>query len=704
MFVLTLKLKKLVLPFLFISTVILTLINFWWLKSLVLGVFLFIFWIFGLMAGILGKITQKEVNLISQKAIGVIIALAMIIFTNSLAFYLSYLNNLAVVSIFILLNGIILIISIRNKLIPSFAPLLTKYNLKASWLWQVIYLICWLSAIIILFFSQTGEAILSPWQKVPKLFFVIYLIATLVLVKIIFKLTSKENKETKIKPILILISLHYFLSLSIAVIVYKIGYGFDAFVHRAAEIKLMQLGYILPKPLYYAGQYSLVVFLSKLFVLPLSWIDKIMLPATAAVTLPGVFYFLLKQKTKKTNLQLIAVTFILVILIKHFFYSLPQNLANLFLLIFIIYFFYFQLVKINKKISWWQWLLLATIFLIHPLSAVAALIYLIINLPHSSNYKLLNLLKYFLAGILAPVFFIIGSYLGKIKIELSLQNLNYLTGLFKNSFSYLPFYSVYHLVYLLEYNWIVLYGLIFVSGIYFMQKKGMFIAVKKQVAIVTVFLLNLILLSLIKFGSLINYEQGEFIKRWGQIIVLVTLPVALYGVYFIFYKLSYLNKSKWLTALLSAALLTVGLYLAYPHDDAFVKARGYSVSQDDLQAVRWINNQARGDYVVLANQSVSAAALQGFGFKKYYVLQSGQKLFYYPLPTSSPLYSIYLKMVYQGPKIKYINQARQLTGTDEVYFVINSYWLDAKKIIQQAKKIAVDYRQFNGHVWVFSFK
>lgn len=680
--------------------VFLTIINFWWLKSPILGVFLLIFWLIGLMSGILGVKILPDANLISQKSIGLITALGLIILIGSIEFYFLSLSNLMIMANFIILTGLALIIGMKNKIKPSWQSILPKLNLKGK-LWLSVYLFLWLAAIVVLFFSQTNESILSPWQKVPKLFFVVYFLAGLNLIKIIFNQRDQKLNRGEIKLNLILISLYYFLSLCVVLIVYKIGYGFDPFVHRAAENKLAELGYILPKPLYYVGQYSLIVFLSKLFTVPLVLIDKIIVPALASMVLPGTFYYLLKDTIKNISLWLVVILIELVLLMGLFFYSLPQNLANLFLLILIACSFNQQ--EVNKNFIYWPWLLLLVIFLIHPLSGAAGLIYLAINLSWKRDFRFLNVIKYILISCLAPLFFVVGAWLGKVKIELTTQNLSHLAQLFKHSFSYLPFYSVYHLIYLLKYNWIILYGLIFSVGIYFMWQKKLFKLVKKQLMVAIILIINLILLSLIRFGAVIDYEQGEFIKRWGQIIVLVVLPVALYGTYFIIYKISQLNKFKWLIGLLTAGLLTIGLYLSYPHHDAFVKARGYSVSQYDIQAVKWIAAQNNDNYIVLANQSVSAAAVQEFGFKKYYISQNGQQVFYYPIPTSSPLYEIYLKMVYQGPKMEYIKQARQLVETKKVYLVINDYWLDFKQIINQAREIADDEINFNDRVWVFVF-
>ena len=81
-----------------------------------------------------------------------------------------------------------------------------------------------------------------------------------------------------------------------------------------------------------------------------------------------------------------------------------------------------------------------------------------------------------------------------------------------------------------------------------------------------------------------------------------------------------------------------------------------------------------------------------------------QMLFYYPIPTSSPLYEIYLEMIYNGLNLKKIEKARQLTGVKTVYFVINDYWLDAKKRIAEASELAGEIQNFNGRVWAFKFE
>jgi hypothetical protein len=162
--------------------------------------------------------------------------------------------------------------------------------------------------------------------------------------------------------------------------------------------------------------------------------------------------------------------------------------------------------------------------------------------------------------------------------------------------------------------------------------------------------------------------------------------------------------TKLFFTVLLALTITSVLYVSYPFDDAYQTSHYYSVSQNDIQAVNYINNNADGDYIVLANQSVSAAALQQFGFKKYFSTYQGET-FYYPIPTSSPLYHYYLTTVYQAPTRQTINKAMDFMRVSQAYFVINSYWTDFDKIVSTIKTEADDWKDINnGKIYIFYFK
>ncbi len=171
--------------------------------------------------------------------------------------------------------------------------------------------------------------------------------------------------------------------------------------------------------------------------------------------------------------------------------------------------------------------------------------------------------------------------------------------------------------------------------------------------------------------------------------------------YNIFYKKSF--QIKYASLIILCLAITAGFYATYPRDDNFVLNRGYNTSQYDFEAVHYIEKHAKQDFIVLSNQQIAAAAVKEFGFKKYYDSQKGL-MFYYPIPTGSPLYQYYLDMVYKKPTKKTMEQAMELAGVEESYFAVNRYWWGFDQIVQWTKLIADDYYVIgNEDVYIFYF-
>jgi hypothetical protein len=217
---------------------------------------------------------------------------------------------------------------------------------------------------------------------------------------------------------------------------------------------------------------------------------------------------------------------------------------------------------------------------------------------------------------------------------------------------------------------------------------------------------NYILLKLfVDFPLLIKYEQGVYPSRVLEISFYFLIPLFLFALYKFFEKLME-TKSRPLKIffiLVFAAFLTFSLYYSYPKDDGedYQIDRGYSVSLFDLNTVHAIDVDAAGaDYIVLANQSVSAAAIKEFGFNKYY-----GPYFYYPIPTGDPLYQYYLDMVYQTPSRATVAEAANLTDVKLVYFVLNKYWTDSEKILEAARPTANETLEIgSGKIWIFKYQ
>ncbi len=694
----------------FILVVIFTLINFFTSQNAVLGLILGIFWLV-YSSFSLGKRLLPQKPACLQSALGLVLLQIIIIILSLIFFYLINFNDLSIALVFLIVSLLIIYFdytaqekrkSILKHIFKSILIFKTfvfslKNIFKQSFLFAV-YIILYLISFSYLFKYATKESILSPWDVLPKNFFLIFIFLNIILLIILLNKDKQNNIPFSFSPTyrLTVLSLHSFLIFSIALVVYKIGYGFDPFVHRAAENALSNLGYILPKPLYYIGQYTLVVFWENILFAKISLIDKLLTPLLAALTLPAIIYYSLINLFKDKKRILLLINYVLIFVIFLFFYTVPQSLANLFLLTLI----FLSIPYLNKKIPYYFWLIaLATLF-IHPLSGIPAFIYLGYLTLRYYNFKILKIIYLILSSICLPIFFYLISFISpNFNIQFNLSNITNIFNIFPVP-NYFPFYSIYHLIYLYKFNLLILLILILIAGIYYLYKKNKKEVLCTSLTISFILLINLILLSAIKFTSVIHYEQAEFAKRLVYIIFLFILPIILSGIYFIGGRIYEFKKGKTILILLTVLISVMTLYISYPHVDAFEKNRGYSVSEYDIQAVRYIEEDAKDEgYIVLANQSTSAAALQEFGFKKYY-----NNLFYYPIPTSSPLYDIYLKMVYDQPKKEYIQKARDLTGVNTIYFVINDYWLDSKKRIEEAREIINYVENANDKVWVFRFE
>ena len=118
-----------------------------------------------------------------------------------------------------------------------------------------------------------------------------------------------------------------------------------------------------------------------------------------------------------------------------------------------------------------------------------------------------------------------------------------------------------------------------------------------------------------------------------------------------------------------------------------------------MKAVYLIDQMGHEDnYLVLANQSVSAAAIWSFGFKRYY-----GDTFYYPIPTGGELYDYFLTMN-DLPDRDTAEAAMSLVEAEKLYYVVNDYWWQAPRIIETAKRTANSWISVDqGQVYIFEY-
>ncbi|MBU0722198.1 hypothetical protein KKA93_01945 [Patescibacteria group bacterium] len=568
----------------------------------------------------------------------------------------------------------------------------TRYCLSLKIFSAGAYLLTLILCFYILFNHQTAAAIVSPWQIAPKYFFIVYSLATLFLI---------GNAIVNKKFALPLIMFHYFLSFSIALIIYKLGYGYDPFIHQATENLIDKTGAVEPKPFYYLGQYAIVVIIHKITAMPIVWLDKIILPLLAALFLPITLWRVLKSWFDSVNLNLILILALLALGFPFLIITTPQNLAYFLLILAILS----GLICKNYYDYLIILLLSSTSAITHPVAGIPALIFCaFLAVYHSDKAKIK---KYFYPILIIITIFILPALFYFLNTNLSaaatshtlIQRINPLRlnipGQENFILNFVYFYG-FNLKFILAS--LTLMG-IFIAWKHQEQCKILWLYLTLSTALFTSYLIT----AKLPFAFLINYERDDYPQRILLAACLFLLPFFILSIYVLLEKIAKQNTfvivsfSVFLSLVLSACL-----YMTYPRYDNYFNSHGYSVSSADINAVNWINENAKTDFIVLANQQVSAAALSQFGFKKYY--GDGQ-IFYYPIPTSSPLYQYYLDMVYKKPSRETMLAVMNLVGVNQGYFVLNKYWRAFTKILDQAKLSADSWEKIdNGEVYVFKYE
>lgn len=639
-----------------------------------------------------------------------VINIALLTIWGAIVYRVYALNNLGVI-ISILLTALSFFILHRfgQKYNKKISPRLRQASLftqKIQFsLIEFILLFSYLTLlgllIYILISSRATSAIISPWQVAPPCFFALFASAT----ALVF-LAVRQNKYLG----LILIFIHYLFCFSVAVIVYRLGYGFDPFIHQATVDLISKTGSVDPKPFYYLGQYALEIIIHKTTGLPLVWLDRLLVPLLAGLLLPLVLYQVLGQWLAHKKTIVYAILLLLILpFAAYFIVTTPQHLAFLFLILTLIFGFFcaspFTLIII--------YLLASAALVTQPIAGIPALLFaLLLTVYHSDKKeikKYLYRLIFLITALALPLaFYFVEKMNAGATRALPVENSN-------NILSWPAFIIPGQENFIL--NWLYLYGFNIKYLIAALALAGAILAYRyrQQCRIVSLYLLmatslfiSYFLSRLISFNFLINYERSNFPDRILLIAVFFLLPFIILVLYRLVEKISALNiffRISW--TVFAIILITTSLYFSYPRFDHYHNSHGYSVSQNDINAVRWIETNALEDYIVLANQQVSAAALKEYGFAKYYqstIDNQKSEIFFYPIPTGGPLYGYYLDMVYEHPSRATMAAAMDLVGVFESYFVLNKYWWAFPKILEEAKLSADSHKEFdNGEIYVFRY-
>ncbi|MCC7357377.1 hypothetical protein IT408_02605 [Candidatus Uhrbacteria bacterium] len=545
--------------------------------------------------------------------------------------------------------------------------------------------------------SGTTLSIRSPWPLLPigsiAAFTCIYIVS---LCARLFQLGRLV--------IFFLDAISLFSITAITSLIYRIGFGFDGFLHIASEKILLATGTLQPKPFYYIGQYVFTTWFSRLTDLPLATIDHWLVPLATAIGFSFILFLISSHISSYRFFPLALLP------IGVFVTSTPQSFSY-------VLGFSALLLSLGTKNRYIHWLAPLSIGLwsiaVHPLAGIpfffGSLAIIFCETKTSSIFhawfrRIVFLGSSLLAGFSIPVLF----YLLSIK-QGTADNWQFslLTTIqpWKDLFTQLiPSFTNYYVI------WPAWSSFVQASIPLICLICGIlsWLQARKQkedepnpssgtiacllIIGISLFVSYVILKSTGDFAFLIDYERGNYADRVFTLGVLFCLPAA---APWIGSRLSLLRVQPIfisLIVLLSYASVTGAMiYNALPRHDALITGRGWSTSQADMEAVRFIDRQAgKTPYAVLSNQSVSAAAVSQLGFKRY----ANNDIFFYPIPTGGPLYELFLRLTYRDQTLYPIKDAAQLTQSDEIYVIINDYWWNATILNEALRAIAQDHWTF----------
>jgi hypothetical protein len=533
-------------------------------------------------------------------------------------------------------------------------------------------------ALIILYRAGTTDAINSPWIRIPTLFWVAFVLMCAASAAILIRAKNHLTDFLAALPVIA-------VALSVAALVYKIGYGFDPFIHRAAEQFILNHGSILPKTPYYAGQYALVAIIAAITRLPVLYIDIWLLPVLASLGVISALIFS-GVKTGKNAGHLLLAT-LAMLPFSFFINTTPFGLACLYVFMASI----FALSQSDyKTIRLVIWIFAVAALITHPIAGVPAII---LATLFSIKNRIARLVVMAVGAIGVPILFLFEGA----KLIFNPRNILALPLPFEMPLT--RFHPLGDLVYATGAIGAALIVIFFLVAL-----------VKKQPAAKTSGLAALaaiagalITATTIDFSYLPAEEQAGYPARLLVIALLILVPVAASAFSDFLKKILVRPLYATITLFFLVFLISGNVYLSYPRSDAYVLGKGWSVSAADLNAVAAIAKDAGNEpYIVLASEPVSAAALDKFGFFKYFKT-SGGDIFAYPIPLGGDLYKFYLKMIYDSTSAATMRQAMALAGVKRGYFVMNPYWTGFARISAAALGSADAEIPSNGSDTVFVY-
>lgn len=544
---------------------------------------------------------------------------------------------------------------------------------------------------------STDLAVRSPWDLLPDHFLGIVAIAAAALVAAALGGAAGAELLLPLAALAIMFT-------ALAVRLYAVGYGFDPFIHQATEAAILRDGLITPKPPYYLGQYALVTWLTRVTDLGVRPLDLALVPAafTAAV-LTAV------ATLRRTPVAALAV---FLLPLAGFTMTTPQGLADA---LFLAAAFLAAAALAGAVPSWLVWLVAAASAAVHPLTGVLALVLAaavtVARLEHQAWRRRLAVALAALGVLGLPLLFVASSLMGGHGAGLTAAPLLDPAALWHSLVAALPPVRLYDGLDA-AYAWRAVQApvLLALAAVGVVAARRRVRAVWPPLLVAGLALADYVLLkTFFSFDFLAVNERANYADRLWPLALFALAPLAAAGLGAVAARVRRAGAlpTAVLAVVLTAALVS-SLYLAYPRRDRHESSRGWSTSAADVEAVRLIARDAAAvPYVVLANQSTSAAALRELGFAGRYLKPAdqalGAEIYLYPIPTGEPLYQRFLSMnAARGARAE-AEAAMRAVGVTRLYYVVSFYWTDAGAIVPAAKREADQSWNLKNRDFVFRY-
>lgn len=544
---------------------------------------------------------------------------------------------------------------ISCDLLVAIAIVLDVYNISTAW------------------GVRTDLPLQTPWiTPITAWFFALFAVASVLLI------AAGAHAHRGIRTLGV--HMHYVLTFGIALFAFRYGFGYDPLIHQTAESYIMQHGKIFPLQPFYIGQYALVAVLHFLSGIPTALIDRALVPLLAMVSLPSLALQGLRAWGLSRHQAWIGALLLPFFAYAEFTFTVPHNMTALLAL-------------------WWALLLPLlgrSIFstLLHGMIALTALAFHpLIGVPLLAATLFAHLLKrmpvksprlYHIYGYAAASLLIAGVIFAMFALYRVIQGLppvaswEFWKHLDKFTILFRPLpipphtpWEVTALI-VAEYALRTVLPLALIITLGFVKKIPEGIRATIFILATGLVLAIFFLSTMIELPGIVLYEQAEFALRLKSSLLIIVGPALLVVL------LSTLHLTDWKRIVMSAVcgpLLAFSLYITYPQVNAVKHFIGWNVTLADYVGVHRIERDAHGErYLVLSDQTFSAAALQTLGFgHRIATLQPGT-LYPYAISPSEFLFPYAQWALYTNLTPPLLAQLRAATGVDRVYIAVHSYW------------------------------